>query len=100
VARAAWPVLVVALAAIGSGARPSLVVWTHPMLPTGGERDGGDPTPSGAMITETRAVVAGDPGSVQLRDLRDTSATISVQRFVPLPPGANRVVTYAVVRSW
>jgi hypothetical protein len=85
-------------AGAGSGARTRITVWAAPTTAAyGGLGYGGYAPTTGAMIIEQREVdvpatgeirIAGvaatvDPGSVQLRDLSDASATVAQQRFLP-----------------
>ena len=86
-------------AGAGSSARTRITVWAAPSASGayGGLGYGGYAPTTGAMITEQREVevtatgevrIAGvaatvDPGSVQLRDLSDASATVAQQRFLP-----------------
>ncbi|HTR49161.1 MAG TPA: DUF4139 domain-containing protein [Kofleriaceae bacterium] len=106
-ARAALPVVVVALAVLATlaiagtpGAHTTVVVWPAPPAGSaaGGDTYGGYVAPTGAMITEKRDVdvdsagtevrIAGiattiDPASVQLHDLTDAGTTVAEQRYMP-----------------
>jgi hypothetical protein len=81
-----------------AGPRTQVTIFRGPAgSPLGGTTYGGLPIVGGAMITEQRELeipatgelritgiaVTADPGSAQLRDLTEPTATIAEQRFVP-----------------
>lgn len=91
--------VVASQAGAGTSPRTQITVWAATPSPAGiygGLAYGGSPPTTGAMITEQRVVdVTGgevrlsgvaatlDPASVQLRDLTDTGAQVTEQRFLP-----------------